>query len=85
MDDKENPMEPINAVHRALKRFMRNHPSYDRGSLQDWLNLFWFITSNKDRTPYEKAKKFIQMAILTHKVIRYRDIFPEKAENKGIS
>ena len=85
VDDKENPMEPINAVHRALKRFMRNHPSYDRGSLQDWLNLFWFIASNKDRTPYEKAKKFIQMAILTHKVIRYRDIFLEKVENKGIS
>lgn len=79
MEDKENPMEPINAVHRALKRFMRSHPSYDRDTLQDWLNLFWFIAVNKDKKPYEKAKKFIRMAILTHKVVRYREIFPENS------
>ncbi len=74
LDDKKNPMEPINAVHRALKRFMKSHPSYDRNTLQDWLNLFWFITMNKDKNLYEKAKKFLQMAILTRKVVRYRDV-----------
>lgn len=80
LENKDNPMEPINAVHRVLKRFMRSHPSYDRGSLQDWLNLFWFIATNKDKTPQEKAMRFIQMAILTHKVVRYREIFPENVD-----
>ncbi len=56
MDDKENPMEPIKAVHWTPKKFMRNHPSYDKGSLQDWLNLLFFITSKKTRHPTKRRK-----------------------------
>ena len=35
LSDDDNPMEPINAVHRNLKRFMREHPAYDRDDLLD--------------------------------------------------
>lgn len=35
LSDDDNPTEPINAVHRNLKRFMREHPAYDRDDLQD--------------------------------------------------
>ena len=40
LSNDDNPMEPINAVHRSPKRFMRQHPAYDRVDLQYWLNLF---------------------------------------------
>ena len=33
LSDDDNPMEKINAVHRSLKRFMRQHPAYERENL----------------------------------------------------
>ena len=80
LSDNDNPMEPINAVHRSLKRFMRQHPAYYRDDLQDWLNLFWFIYTNHGIPMDDKVKKFLQMAILTHKVIRFREVFAKKAD-----
>ena len=79
LSDDDNPMEPINAVHRSLKRFMREHPAYDRDDLQDWLNLFWFIYTNRGIPMDDKVKKLLQMAILTHKVIRFREVFAKKS------
>ena len=80
LSDNDNPMEMINAVHRSLKRFMRQHPAYDRDDLQDWLNLFWFIYTNHGIPMDDKVKKFLQMAILTHKVIRFREVFAKKTD-----
>ena len=80
LSDDDNPMEPINAVHRNMKRFMREHPAYDRDDLQDWLNLFWFIYTNRGIPMDDKVKKLLQMAILTHKVIRFREVFAKKAD-----
>ena len=80
LSDDDNPMELINAVHRSLKRFVRQHPAYDRDDLQDWLNLFWFIYTNHGILMDDKVKKFFLMAILTHKVIGFREIFAKKAE-----
>ena len=73
-------MEPINAVHRSLKWFMRQHPAYDRANLQDWLNLFWFINTNRGISIDDKVKKLLQMAVLTRKVIIFRDVFAKKVE-----
>lgn len=81
LSDDVNPMEPINAVHRSLKRFMIQHPAYKRENLQDWLNLFWFIYTSRGIPMDDKVKKFLQMAILTHKVIRFREVFAKKADN----
>ena len=78
-------MEPINAVYRSLKRFMRKHPSYDRNDLQDWLNLFWFIYTNRGISIDNKGKKLLQMAVLTRKVIRFRDVFAKKQKNDDLS
>lgn len=80
LSDDDNPMEPINAVHRNLKQFMREHPAYDRDDLQDWLNLFWFIYTNRGIPMDDKVKKLLQMVILTHKVIRFREVFAKKAD-----
>ena len=73
-------MEPINAVYRSLKRFMRKHPAYDRADFQDWLNLLWFIYTNRGISIDDKVKKLLQMAVLTRKVIIFRDVFAKKVE-----
>lgn len=40
LNDKENPLYPVNHLHMLLKKFMRAHGGYDRENLQDWMNLF---------------------------------------------
>ncbi len=80
LSDKENPMNPINSVHRNLKTFMRQHPGYKRENLQDWLNLFWFICQNRDNGLIETIRRFLEIAISTHKVIRFREFYKKSSE-----
>lgn len=71
LPDKDNPMEPINRIHRFLKRFLRSHGGYSRDDLQDWLNLFCFIWN----TPGDhemKAQALIEIMLKTVKIMRYR-------------
>lgn len=78
LSDKDNPMFPINNYHYLLKRFIRSHGGYDRDTLQDWLNLFWFMTNGpKDR--YDKVLLFIEIAILSPKRVKYRDVMSRKS------
>lgn len=73
LPDKDNPMNPINTYHSLLKRFMKAHNGYNRSNLQDWMNLFWFITNGpKDR--YDKVLLFLEMAISSPKRVKYRDV-----------
>ena len=84
LPDKSNPMEPINSVHRGLKKFMRQHPSYDRDGLQNWLNLFWLIFTNRGGSMDDAVKKFLQMAVLTRRVVRYRQVINKNPDKKGV-
>lgn len=59
---------------------MRQHPAYDRADFQDWLNMFWFIYTNRGISINDNVKKLLQMAVLTRKAIRFRDVFAKKAE-----
>lgn len=68
---KDNPLEPINGIHRMMKHFMNNHGSFERENLQDWLNLISFIF-NKPNNRYEKVVEFIKLAINDKKCLRYR-------------
>ena len=77
LSDKDNPLYPVNNLHLLLKRFIRNHGSYDREHLQDWLNLFWLIM-NVSKVKYDKVLKFIEMAVLSPKKVRYRDAMSSK-------
>ena len=45
LKDSENPLQPINNIHKLLKRFLRSHPGFIREDLQDYLNLFSFMMS----------------------------------------
>lgn len=78
LEDKDNPLNTINHYHDLLKKFMKAHGGYNRDNLQDWLNLFWFMTNGpKDR--YDKALKFIELAISSPKVVRFRDVMSKKS------
>lgn len=72
LPDARNPMEPVNKVHRLLKKFMSRHGGYGRGRLQDWLNLFAFYFNTPGK-PFEKANEFVKYAIEKRGVLRYRD------------
>lgn len=74
LEDKENPLFPINKLHDFLNKFMLIHSGFNREELQDWMNLFAFICNTKGNK-YDKALAFINLAISTKINIKYRDIF----------
>lgn len=79
LDDKNNPLDPINEIHSLSKHFMRTHGGYNRDNLQDWMNLIWFILS-KPKNRYEKIDKFIELSINTPIRLKYRDIFSKRTD-----
>lgn len=76
MKDEDNPLYPVNHLHLLLKRFMKEHGGYDREHLQDWMNLFWFIM-NEPKDRYDKVLKFIRLAIISPKRVKYREVMPK--------
>lgn len=77
LNDKENPLYPVNHLHMLLKKFMRAHGGYGRENLQDWMNLFRFIM-NEPKDRYDKVLKFIKMAIMSPKRVKYRDALSKR-------
>lgn len=77
MPDSENPLDPINEVHYLAKRFMGSHGAFDRGSLQDWMNLIAFIL-NPPSDKGEKVLLLIKMMMKCRKTMRYRDVIGGK-------
>ena len=72
LEDKDNPLDPINDLHSYIRDFMKSHGGYNRSSLQDYMNLIWFILSKPDNR-YEKLRLFIEMAVNTLERAKYRD------------
>lgn len=70
--DSENPMEPINEVHRYLSGFIGSHRGFSRDGLQGWLNLFCFWW-NTPGDAFVKAQEFIKLAAKKRVIMRYRD------------
>ncbi|MCH4223200.1 MAG: hypothetical protein LKF79_05445 [Solobacterium sp.] len=77
LDDKDNPLDPINNLHSLAKKYMRAHGGYDRDNLQDWMNLISFILSEPDDR-YEKVDRFIKLAIVSPQKVKYRDVMGNK-------
>ena len=79
LPDERNPMDPINEVHRFLKKFMARHGSFRREDLGDWLNLFWFVFTcfgKKDLA----VNRFLEKAVKCRKIMRYRDVMKKKSK-----
>lgn len=79
LEDKNNPLDPINKIHGLAKRFMKAHGGYDRDNLQDWMNIIWFILA-KPINRYEKIEKFINLAINSPKKVKYRDVMMKNTD-----
>ncbi len=79
LKDEDNPLNPINKIHALSKRFMKSHGGYNRDNLQSWMNLIWFILS-KPQNRYEKIRKFFNIAVCTHKRVKYRDVMSKRSD-----
>ena len=74
LPDKDNPLNPVNRVHAILKHFLNAHGSFDRNELQNWLNLFAFISNPPDDF-LEKVDLIINLAFQNPKLLRFRDFY----------
>ena len=61
-------------VHAILKNFLNAHSGFDRSDLQNWLNLFAFI-SNPPNNFLEKVDLIVSLAFQNPKLLRYRDFY----------
>lgn len=78
LPDAKNPMDPINEVHRFLKKFMARHGSFKRDDLADWMNLFWFVFTCFGRKDLA-VNRFLKMAVKCRKIMRYRIVMRKKS------
>ena len=77
LNEKDNPLTPINKIHSYIKKFMRNHEGFSRDNLQDWMNLISFILNDPENR-YDKLKIFLKLAISSPKRVKYRDVMSKK-------
>ena len=74
LPDKNNPLKRVNEVHARLKNFLYAHNSFDRNKLQGYLNLFSFAM-NPPAEHIQKVELLLNMALKTHRLLRYRDFY----------
>jgi transposase-like protein len=72
--DKENPLNRVNRIHYLLKSFLHSHTSFNRESIQDYLNLFVFAM-NPPSSHLEKVETILNLAFRNRKTLRYRDFY----------
>ena len=80
LPDNDNPLNPVNRVHSILKAFLNSHGGFDRQYIQDYLNLFAFV-SNPPSNMLEKVEQVINLAFQNPKLLRYREFY---AVNTGL-
>ena len=76
--DKDNPLDPINQKHNMLQKFLKAHSGFNRDELNDYLNLFAFITN----PPYDNLEKIdflLNLAFQSAVSLKYRDYFRKKS------
>lgn len=84
LPDRDNPLNPVNRVHAILKAFLNSHGGFDRQYIQDYLNLFAFV-SNPPHEMLKKVEQVINLAFKKPKLLRYRDFYGVDAERKDNS
>ena len=57
---------------------MRQHESYNRDNLQDWMSLLWFVL-NELYDKYAKVLRFIELAINSPTRVKYGEAMKAKA------
>ena len=77
LDDKENPLRPINHQCDLIRQFLNTHSGFNREDLQDYLNLYCFMNSNP-KNKLKKVKILLNLALTTKITLKYRDLFEIK-------
>ena len=77
LPEKDNPLQPINDQCNLLKQFLNSHRGFSRDYLQDYLNLYAFIT-NPPHNSLEKIEILLNYVISNEKTIRFRDVMSKK-------
>lgn len=80
LDDKVNPLNPINRKCDLLKKFLYSHSGFNREHLQDYLNLFCFIV-NGPRDKLKKIEILLNLALNTKVSLKYRELFMKDNAN----
>ena len=79
LEDKDNPLRPINHQCDLIRQFLNAHSGFDRGDLQDYLNLYCFMNS-KPRNKLEKVNALLELALTTKISLNYRELFKNNDE-----
>jgi transposase-like protein len=74
LPDNENPLNPVNCVHAILKNFLNSHSGFKRVDMQNYLNLFAFVT-NQPNELLEKVELVINLGFQNPKLLRFRDFY----------
>ena len=76
LKDKDNPLQPVNRQHALLKRFLRAHSGFHRDEIQDYLNLYSFISS-EPADKFEKINILLKLALSEPILLRFRALYGE--------
>ncbi len=78
--DKDNPLRPINHQCDLIRQFLNTHSGFNRNNLQDYLNLYCFMSSGH-KNKLKKVEKLLILAVNTNVTLKYRDLFENKESN----
>lgn len=74
LKDRDNPLHPVNRQHALLKRFLKAHSGFDRDEIQDYLNLYSFLSSAPS-DKFEKINILLELALSEPILLRFRDLY----------
>ncbi|MCD7894801.1 MAG: hypothetical protein LUG60_14085 [Erysipelotrichaceae bacterium] len=77
LSDRINPLYSINLQCKRLELFLNSHSGFNRIDIQNYLNLFCFIT-NPPEAKLKKVEKLLNIAMYSSKTLKYRDAFKRK-------
>ena len=69
-------LQPINDECRKLKYFLSKHKGIDKDNIQDYLNLYSFITNckMKDENLYFASNLLLKLLFLSDETLKFRDV-----------
>ena len=78
LEDKDNPLDPVNRVHALLKKFFKVHSGFNRAELQDYLHVFSFMLNTPDDA-LQKIEIMLTWALRNPHTLKYRVYYKRKS------
>ena len=78
LDDDKNPLRPINHQCDLIRQFLNAHSGFNREHLQDFLNLYCFMSSGTSKNKLEKVNDLLIISLTTKVTLRYRNLYKTK-------